>query len=284
MKKSESEIYFTPKQAADYFNLSLSAVKNYIYAGKIRTLKTPGGHHRISKAAILTALGEAPPNTEKNMRDNLRYNLCKAILSLFNTFGNQASYFINHSQNVSRLAARTAKAMDMSESDISMVEMAGLVHDIGIVGIERHIVLKSGVIHSPATETMTMAGSVFRPQEPRALARVGSITPEEYEAIKMHCTIGSQMLSSISELADISDIIMQHHERPDGAGYPNGLSSAKIKEHSKIISVAEAYDAMIAKSFYKITPCSKEKAMEELVKNSSAQFDEETVKVFIKAI
>ena len=253
MKKFESEIYFTPKQAADYFNLSLSAVKNYIYAGKIRTLKTPGGHHRISKAAILAALGEAPPNSE-NMRDSIRYNLCRAILSLFNTFGNHAGYFIRHSQNVSRLSGITAKAMNMSASDISMVEMAGLLHDIGLVGVERHIVLKSGLI-----------------------------TPEESGYIKMHCIAGSQMLSSISELADISDIVMQHHERPDGAGYPNGLSSAKIKEHSKIISVAEAYDAITAKSFYK-TPYSKEKAIEELVRNSSAQFDAETVKAFIKAI
>jgi len=254
MKKFESGIYFTPKQAADYFNLSLSAVKNYIYAGKIRTLKTPGGHHRISKAAILTALGEPLSNTEKNMRDSLRYNLCRAILRLFNTFGNQASYFISHSQNVSRLAGITAKAMNMPASDISMVEMAGLVHDIGLVGVERHIVLKGGII-----------------------------TLEEYGSIKMHCIAGSKMLSSINELVDISNIVMQHHERPDGAGYPNGLSSAKIKEYSKIISVAEAYDTMIAKSFYK-TSYSKEKAIEELVENSSRQFDEETVKVFIKAI
>lgn len=255
MKKIGSEIYFTPKQAADYFNLSLSAVKNYIYAGKIRTLKTPGGHHRISKAAILAALGEAPPVSEKNLQDNLRYNLCRVILSLFNTFGDQAGYFISHSQNVSRLAGITARAMNMSASDISMAEMAGLLHDIGMVGVERHIVLKAGLI-----------------------------TPEEYEAIKIHCIAGSKMLSSISELTDISDIVMQHHERPDGAGYPKALSSAKIKEHSKIISVAEAYDAMTAKSFYKAAPYSKEKAIEELVRNSSAQFDEETVKVFIKAI
>lgn len=254
MKKSESEIYFTPKQAADYFNLSLSAVKNYIYAGKIRTLKTPGGHHRISKAAILTAMGEAPPNSE-NMRDSIRYNLCRAILSLFNTFGSHAGYFISHSQNVSRLAGVTARAMNMSASDISMVEMAGLLHDIGLVGVERHIILKTCLI-----------------------------TPEEREAIKMHCIAGSRMLSSISELGDISDIVMQHHERPDGAGYPKALSSAKIKEHSKIISVVEAYDAMTAKSFYKAAPYSKEKAVEELVRNSSAQFDAETVKVFIKAI
>lgn len=254
MKKSESEVYFTPKQAADYFNLSLSAVKNYIYAGKIRTLKTPGGHHRISKAAILAALGELPLNSEKNMQDSLRYNLCRLILGLFNAFGNQASYFINHSQNVSRLSGITAKAMNMSASDISIVEMAGLLHDIGLVGIERHIVMKSGLI-----------------------------TPEEHGAIKMHCIAGSQMLSSMNELVDISDIVMQHHERSDGTGYPKRLSSAKIKVHSKIISVAEAYDAMTAKSFYK-TPYSKEKAIEELVKNSSAQFDEEIVKVFIKSI
>ena len=253
MEKITPEIYFTPKQAADYFNLSLSTVKNYIYAGKIRTLKTPGGHHRIAKAAILAAMGEVSFNSE-SMRDAFRYNLCKAILNLFKTFGSQAGYFISHSQNVSRLAGITVKAIDMPASDIALAEMAGLVHDIGLVGIERHIVLKQGIL-----------------------------TPEEHQSIKMHCISGADMLSSISELEDISDIVMQHHERVDGAGYPNGLSSAKIKGHSKIISIAEAYDAMTANSFYK-APYSKEKAIEELVRNSLHQFDEETVKVFIKAI
>ena len=96
MEKITPEIYFTPKQAADYFNLSLSTVKNYIYAGKIRTLKTPGGHHRIAKAAILAALGQASFDSEST-RDAFSHNLCKAILNLFKTFGSQASYFISHS-------------------------------------------------------------------------------------------------------------------------------------------------------------------------------------------
>jgi len=253
MEKTAPEIYFTPKQAADYFNLSLSTVKNYIYAGKLRTLKTPGGHHRISKAAILAALGEISPNSE-NMRDAIRYNLCKAILSLFNTFGNQAGYFISHSQNVSRLAGITAKAIGMPASDIALVEIAGIVHDIGLVGIERHIVLKKD-----------------------------ALTQEERQSIKMHCIIGAEMLSSVNELAEISDIVMQHHERVDGAGYPKGLASSKIKEHSKIISIAEAYDAMTARSFYRDS-YPEEKAIEELIENSSRQFDKDIVKVFIKAI
>jgi len=253
VEKVTPEIYFTPKQAADYFNLSLSTVKNYIYAGKLRTLKTPGGHHRISKAVILAALGEVSLNSE-NMRDNLRYNLCKAILNLFKIFGSHADYFISHSKNVSRLAGITAKAIDMTALDISLVEMSGLVHDIGLVGIEKHIVLKKS-----------------------------ALIPEEYETIKTHCVIGAEMLSSVSELAEISDIVMQHHERSDGVGYPSGIESKKIKEHAKIISIAEAYDAMVSQSFYK-APFSKERALEELVKNSSRQFDGEIVRIFIKSI
>lgn len=57
MKDIQEETYFTPKQAAAYFNLSLSTIKNYIYSGKLKTLKTPGGHHRIRKSELLTTMG-----------------------------------------------------------------------------------------------------------------------------------------------------------------------------------------------------------------------------------
>jgi len=249
MEKVAQEIYFTPKQAADYFNLSLSTVKNYIYAGKLRTLKTPGGHHRISKAAILAALGEV-----SNMRDNLRYDLCRAVLNLFKIFGNHADFFIGHCENVSKLSGITAKAMGMAGADVYLVEMSGLVHDIGLIGIEKHIVLKEN-----------------------------ALTAEEYEAIKAHPVIGAEMLNSVNGLAEISGIVKQHHERVDGKGYPDGLVSAEIKEQSKIISIAEAYDSMVSQSFYK-APFTKEKALEELLKNSSRQFDEDIVKTFIKVI
>ncbi len=65
-KKFDEEIYFTPKQAGEHFNLSVSTIKNYIYAGKLKTLKTPGGHHRIRKRELLVTLGDIAISKEND--------------------------------------------------------------------------------------------------------------------------------------------------------------------------------------------------------------------------
>ena len=254
-EKLETEIYFTPREAARHLNLSLSAIKNYIYANKLKTLKTPGGHHRISKSELLSAMGEegglsvkaggASPSME---------TYCMALLNVFKLWGLPGNPFIIHSKRVSDISCKLSKALGLTDEDTLYARMAGLVHDIGHVAIDRRILLK-----------------------PEAL------TTQEYDLIKSHPSKGGELLNSIKELKEIADIVSQHHERMDGAGYPEGLSEKGITKIARIISIAEAYDSMVSEYSYK-SPVSKDMAMTELMQHRGSQFDGDIAEVFVKII
>ncbi|MBU4312574.1 MAG: HD domain-containing protein [Candidatus Omnitrophica bacterium] len=253
-KKFDGDIYFTPKQAAEHFNLSLSTIKNYIYASKLNTLKTPGGHHRIRKSELLATLGDRVVLRGDEDKFSLMFRLCTAMLPVFKTLGPAGNSLIMHAKNVSMLSGKIARAMAMSEADIKYIEIAGLVHDIGHMAIEKHILLKSE-----------------------------GLTPQEYRSIKNHPIAGEEILSSIEGLKEISGVVLQHHERLDGKGYPRGFSGEKIKKAARIIAIAEAYDSMISPHSYKRS-VSKEAAMSELARHSGTQFDRDIVKIFTKTI
>lgn len=253
--KSEEEIYFTPKQASQCFNLSLSTVKNYIYAKKLKTLKTPGGHHRIRKSDLLATLGERKFEGKGDAYDGaLKGSLCNALIVLFKVFGPVGNSLLMHAKEVSALSSNIARAMSMSDSEIEQAKLAGLVHDLGHMAVDRYILLKDGVLNA-----------------------------QEYESIKVHPRMGRELLGSVKWLEDLADIVVQHHERIDGKGYPRGLRGKDIKRAARIISIAEAYDSMVSDYSYK-RPISKQMAIDELIHNSDSQFDSDIVKIFIKTI
>lgn len=180
--KIEKEVYFTPKQAAAYFNLSLSTVKNYIYAGKLKTLKTPGGHHRIRKSELLVTLGDGLILEEKASDFSLEKDISTSILSLFKLLGRTGDSLEMHSRKVSALAVSTAKAMNIEEHKVTHIEIAGLVHDIGHMGVDRAILLKTD-----------------------------SLNAKEYGLVKRHPEIGKDLLNSMKYLKDVAVIVGQHH-------------------------------------------------------------------------
>jgi len=253
-KELEGEIFFTPKQAAEHFNLSLSAIKNYIYANKLKTLKTPGGHHRIRKSELLATLGDVIVKKAEGENFISMHNLCSAILAVFKTIGPAGDSLISHSKNVSKLSGIIAMAMRLNESDVKRIEIAALIHDIGHMSLERRVLLKSG-----------------------------KFTHEERELVKNHPIAGEEMLNSIEELKYLKGIIIQHHEWMDGNGYPSGLKGKEISKASRIISVAEAYDSMVSPHSYQKS-ISKEMAVFELMQHKGTQFDEEVVEVWAKVI
>ena len=101
--------------------------------------------------------------------------------------------------------------------------------------------------------------------------------------MKKHPDIGFRILSSVDDLSDAAKIILNHHERIDGNGYPNGLKDKEIPIESKIISICDAYDAMIGDRHYKKT-LSHEKVVEEFNNNKGTQFDLELTNIFINEI
>lgn len=159
-----------------------------------------------------------------------------------------------HSEKVSEYCKKIGEALKMSAEDIHDLGVAGLLHDIGKIGIDDRILYKQG-----------------------------EFTLEEWKIIERHPEIGYQILRSISEFADIAEIILAHHEQLDGKGYPKGLTENLIPQKAKVLSVAEAFVSMTEPNIYKYSLCIDE-AVQELKKNAGTQFDEQIVKVFVEQV
>ena len=115
------------------------------------------------------------------------------------------------------------------------------------------------------------------------LEKPGRLTPEEYEIVKKHPVIGADIISVAGFLRDIVPLILCHHERYDGAGYPRGLKGEEIPLGARIIAVADVYEALTSDRPYH-KAISKEEAVVILKEGSGTQFDERILKVFLDVI
>jgi putative nucleotidyltransferase with HDIG domain len=160
-----------------------------------------------------------------------------------------------HSMRVSELAVSIAEKMGLSETNTNDIKKMGLIHDIGKIVIDLHIFDKPG-----------------------------KLTKAEKKIIQQHPLSGSRMLNSSHEYARLVAGVLHHHERIDGTGYPSGITGDQIPIESKIIAVADAFDAMTADRPYRLTPLSLERAISELQKYSGTQFDKTIVDVLINKV
>ena len=159
-----------------------------------------------------------------------------------------------HSQRVSKLSEMLASEMNFSSEEISQIRIAGLMHDIGKIGIQDSI-----------------------------LNMKKELSKDEWQEIKRHSEIGYRILSAVSEFNEIANIVLEHHERIDGKGYPKGLKDDEILVQAKIIAITDAYDAMTSdRSYRKAT--SEENAIKEIKKGAGSQFDEKIAKVFVEKV
>jgi len=159
-----------------------------------------------------------------------------------------------HSSRVSQLCRLSGIAMELCDVEIFELEMSGLFHDIGKVYIK-----------------------------PEILSKSGALTPEEWNEVLRHPEIGYFFLSNYPGLKGIAKYVLYHHERYDGTGYPAGLKGEEIPLLSRIIAVADSYDAMTNKRPYKAT-LDEEAAILELINNKERQFDPNIVDIFIKKV
>lgn len=176
------------------------------------------------------------------------------IQAILNTLKLMHANEERHSIDVGRYSVEIGKRMGLSESNLELLRMIANLHDIGKVGIDQDI-----------------------------LNKPGKLTDEEFAIIKRHPEIGYRLLSDVPEYREIAYDILSHHERFDGKGYPNGLVGTNIPLRARIVSVADAYDAMTSDRPYR-KALSKEVAIEELKKNSGTQFDPEIVDCFLEVL
>jgi HD-GYP domain-containing protein (c-di-GMP phosphodiesterase class II) len=159
-----------------------------------------------------------------------------------------------HSTRVSRLCKSLGIAMKLPDIDIYRLEISGLFHDIGKLVIQDRILNKSG-----------------------------PLTNQEWGEIICHPEVGYRILRTSADMSDIADYVLYHHEWYDGSGYPEGLKAEEIPLLSRIISVADSYDAMTNQRTYKET-LNQRLAVKELVSNKGKQFDPVIVDIFIEKV
>jgi polar amino acid transport system substrate-binding protein len=163
-------------------------------------------------------------------------------------------YTKGHSENVANLSAALAEKLGYPKEKIQKIYWTGLVHDIGKILIPNTL-----------------------------LGKPGSLTKEEFQKLKKHPELGAKVLKTSEELSDIVLAVRHHHERWDGGGYPDGLSGTNIPEESRIISVADTFDAITSDRPYRKSH-SWEFAIKEIKENAGKQFDPEIAAVFVKFI
>ncbi len=159
-----------------------------------------------------------------------------------------------HSERVSFYLVEFGKALNFDETKLINLKIAGLLHDIGKIAIDYSILDKNG----PLTEN-------------------------EYMEIKKHTDIGFRILKSAGAFIDIIDMVLSHHERVDGRGYPRGLKGDQILPEVKMLTICDSFDAMISERPYK-RPLNLDIALSELTKGRGSQFDDELVDIFINKV
>jgi diguanylate cyclase (GGDEF)-like protein/putative nucleotidyltransferase with HDIG domain len=223
--------------AAALLRATDEAVQAAKWSGRDRTML----HRRAMRGA---------PHLDGDTRDIASERLLAVMLDLAEAVDLRFSGSARHSETVGRYAEMMARELGLSEQCTSRVRLAGLLHDIGKVGVPDSI-----------------------------LKKPSKLTEAEFEIIKRHPELGAQMLDHPS-LADVRTWVGAHHERPDGLGYPLGLSAEQIPLEARILAVADAYEAMTSDRCYRCSMPST-LARAELERCAGTQFDPAVVSALL---
>ena len=163
-------------------------------------------------------------------------------------------YTAGHSERVSAISVTIGRQMGLPSEDLDVLRLGALLHDIGKIGISDNV-----------------------------LRKPDRLTPEEFELIKEHPALGARMLRTVPFLAEHLPIVELHHERPDGRGYPHGLTADEIPMLARIVHVADAFDAMTSARAYR-PALDTSYAVRELWQCAGTQFDAEVVQALVQAV
>jgi HD-GYP domain-containing protein (c-di-GMP phosphodiesterase class II) len=178
-----------------------------------------------------------------------------SLKALTSSIDAKDKYTHGHSERVAFIsrwiAEKLSEREQLDEEQIHMIYLAGLLHDIGKIGIDEVVLRKKG-----------------------------KLTEQEFNRIKQHPSIGAGILHEIKQMRDIIPGVLSHHERVDGRGYPDGLVGEQIPLTGKIVGLADSFDAMTSKRTYR-DAMTVEHALEEIEKGLGTQFDEKVGRVFL---
>ncbi len=163
-------------------------------------------------------------------------------------------YTRGHSERVTRYSVAIARDMRLSERRVQAIEYAGFLHDMGKIGVDHDI-----------------------------LTKPGSLTDEEWQAMREHPVIGARIVSDLDFLKGAREVVLYHHERYDGKGYPEGLAGERIPLEARIAKVADAFDAMMSDRPYR-SSLGLQKSIQELEDGKGTEFDPEVVDIFLAVL
>jgi len=189
----------------------------------------------------------------KEQAEKIRASFLSAITALAYALEAKDEYTSGHSQRVADFAVAIAAELGLSQESADKIRIAGLVHDIGKIGVRESILNKSS-----------------------------RLTDEEFQHIQKHAEIGERILAPIAEDAEILSLVRNHHEHFDGSGYPDGLKENQIPLGARILAVADAYEAMRSARPYR-TAMSEAAACTEIQQGKGTQFDPAAADVFLRS-
>jgi len=203
----------------------------------------------------LTFAKKAAQRIENNALYEVFYNnLINTLRSLVNSIEARDSYTKQHSERVTSYALRIADVMDLGAEEKDALRFGGYLHDVGKIGVRDTILLKPD-----------------------------RLTPGEINEIRLHPVIGGNIIKPLRFFPKEREIILHHHEKFDGTGYPDGLAGGQIPVSARILAVADTYDAMTSSRPYR-TARSHDVAIAELIRCSNTQFDGAIVRAFLQTL
>jgi len=208
-----------------------------------------------TKLKFLTLLaGEAALTLHhQKMYDDLQVFYLEMVQMLARAIGEKDAYAQDKTEHARALAKEVAAELALPDQMIRYVEYATMLHGIGKIGVDQAI-----------------------------LSKPGKLTPEEFEQVKKHTSIGHRILARVKFLGPVSKMVLYHQEWFNGKGYPEGLKGEEIPLGSRIVAIVNAWEAMNSDRPYR-KALGREKASEELRKGAGSQFDPQIVEAFLRA-
>jgi diguanylate cyclase (GGDEF)-like protein len=205
---------------------------------------------------VLLSVGDQAGVVLQNARlqGELRTSYLATVVMLASAIEVKDPFLRSHSEEVSSYVAAVADRLDLPQQRREELLFAALLHDIGKIGISERILLKPT-----------------------------KLTPEEFEAVKLHPRIGYRLVEQVPALRPIAPAILYHHERFDGGGYPSGLRGEDIPLEARIICVADSFSAMISERSHRERMTIAD-ACAELERHAGTQFDPEVVRIFVEEV